>query len=132
METKENQKTEHGSVRKHFTYKLVWLIYLTIKWFAIPEGESDRQEASTSTITYEPTTHWENIRQSLLDALITGKHGDKEEVLKTVTTFSMHVAKQQTTVPETKNNLSKVAVLLQHDFAFFFFDNEHLSNHSIQ
>lgn len=32
--------------------------------------------------------------------------------------FSTHVAKQQTTVPKTKNNLAKVAVLLQHDSAF--------------
>lgn len=125
---KGKQKTKCSSVRKHFTYKLVWLIHVTIKWFTIPEGESDGQKASTFTITYEPTTHRENIRQSLLDAPITGKYGDKEVVLKTVTMFSTYVAKQQTTVPKTKNNLAKVAVLLQHDFAFF--DTEHLSNHS--
>lgn len=83
-----------------------------------PRGMSDRQKASTFTITYEPTTHCENIRHSLLDAPFTGKYGDEEVVLKTVTMFSTHVAKQQTTVPKTKNNLAKVAVLLQHDFAF--------------
>lgn len=32
--------------------------------------------------------------------------------------FSTHVATQQTTVPKTKNNCAKVAVLLQHDYAF--------------
>lgn len=32
--------------------------------------------------------------------------------------FSTHVAKQQTTVPRTKDNLAKVTVLLQHEFAF--------------
>lgn len=57
--------------------------------------------------------HTESIRQSLLGAPITGKHGDKEVVLKTM--FPTHVAKQQTTVLKTKNNF---AVLLQHDFAF--------------
>lgn len=63
--------------------------------------------------------HTENVRQPLRDAPITGKHGDKEVVLKTVTMFSTHVAKQQTTVPKTNNNLDKVAVLLQQEISLF-------------
>lgn len=53
-----------------------------------------------------------------MDTPVTGKHGGKEVVLKTVTMFSTHVAMQQTTVSKTKNNLAKVAVLLQCGFAF--------------
>lgn len=73
---KGRQKTKCRSVRKHFTYKLVRLIRLTIKWFAIPEGEWSPTGFNIHHYlwTYS-TTHWENIRQSLLDAPITSKHG---------------------------------------------------------
>lgn len=63
-------------------------------------------------------------KADITDASVPGKQGDKEAVLNTVTTHSMHVAMQQTTVSKTKNNLANEAVQLQYEFAFK--DTEHL------
>lgn len=56
-------------------------------------------------------------KAAFLDASVTGKHGDEEVVLNTVTILSTHVAMQQTTVSKTKSNLANEAVQLPCEFA---------------
>lgn len=63
-------------------------------------------------------------KAAFLNAPVTGKHGDKEVVLNTVTILSTHVAMQQTTVSKTKSNLANEAVQLPYEFALK--DTEHL------
>lgn len=52
------------------------------------------------------------LRHLLIDTPITGKPGDTEAVLNTVTMFFTRVAKQHTTVPKTRNHLAYMAVFL--------------------
>lgn len=49
----------------------------------------------------------------IIDATVTGDHGDEEVVLNKVTILSKHVAMQQTTVTKTKNDFAHEAVQLR-------------------